>query len=171
VAKLLKGQKSVVLPHYQQSSSFLLTPNHFSFFPPFLFFSFPPPFFSRDSFICLLILAYQVLKAQTEDHMINLIKTENRRPSKLCQLIPHVTHKLRFYFLLHFGCGHCKGSEKRNYACSPTKYSIVQGYNLNTQRRKYEAAALINTGYRYEQAGSLHIRVGVLPVEYRYSDA
>ena len=35
-AKLLKGQKSVVLPHYQQSSSFLLTPNHFSFFPPFL---------------------------------------------------------------------------------------------------------------------------------------
>ena len=60
MAKLLKGQKSVVLPHYQQSSSFLLTPNHFSFFPPFLFFSFPPPFFSRDSFIRLLILAYQV---------------------------------------------------------------------------------------------------------------
>ena len=29
MAKLLKGQKSVVLPHYQQSSSFLLTPNHF----------------------------------------------------------------------------------------------------------------------------------------------
>ena len=98
MAKLLKGQKSVVLPHYQQSSSFLLTPNHFSFFPPFLFFSFPPPFFSRDSFIRLLILAYQVLKARTEDHTIHLIRTENRRPSKLCQLIPHVTHKLRFIF-------------------------------------------------------------------------
>jgi hypothetical protein len=42
------------------------------------------------------------------------------------------------------------------------------GYNLNTRRRRYGAAALINTGCRYVKAGSLHIRVGVLPVEYRY---
>ena len=105
--------------------------------------------------------------------MINLIKTENRRPSKLCQLIPHVTHKLRFYFLLHFGCGHCKGSEKRNYACSVLTNQTQHSTRLQIEHPKAQirSRGIINTGYRYEQAGSLHIRVGVLPVEYRYSDA